>query len=362
MALPPTLTVMPLANSDAIMPAPMPLFANMVICVTGLPVVAVIIPMGITPPDPIMAVTEFAVQVPPGCSVAFTVMIWPLLIMPMLDIICPFIPWYCVLLPVATDIGMPCSVPMVKVPPDMPVTLPTTCIIPPCSGVALAFPVAVSADASNAGVKVIAPPEPVPTEVARFRSRFITMALLPTVSGLLNGILTVIGLEKTCCAGLCDDVMEVTVAEDNVTDIALYVPWGMDCIISGATVPRRCASSIVIGEEIVKGTLVPDVLVKLMALTVTAHSRTESEGVSPMFTSTAVDAAEGVVGEVVPVLELEPLPHPIVPAVANARVSNVQPAHFAIADRFMVLLPARLWRMLGHEKSTFANSLLRPHK
>ncbi len=165
------------------------------------------------------------------------------------------------------------------------------------------------------------------------------MALLPTVSGVLNGILTVIGVEKTCWTGLCDDVMEVMVAEDSVIDIALYVPCGMDCIMSGATVPRRCASSIVIGVAMVTGALVPDVLVKLIALMVTAHSRTESEGVSPMFTSTAVDAAVGVMGGVVPVLEVEPLPHPIVPAVAIARVSNVHPAHLAVADRFMVLLP-----------------------
>ena len=98
---------------------------------------------------------------------------------------------------------------------------------------------------------------------------------------------------------------------------------------------------MVMGEAMVTGTLAPDVLVKLMALMVTAHSRTESEGVSPMFTSTAVDAAGGVVGGVVPVLELEPPPHPIVPAVAIARVSNVHPAQLAVADRFMVLLRSK---------------------
>jgi len=167
------------------------------------------------------------------------------------------------------------------------------------------------------------------------------MALLPTVSEVLNGILTVIGVEKTCWTGLCDDVMEVTVAEDRVMDMALYVPWGMDCIMSGATVPRRCASSMVMGEAMVTGTLVPDVLVKLMALMVTAHSRTESEGVSPMFTSTAVDAAGGVTGGVVPVPEPEPLPHPTLPTVANARASNVHPAHLPVADRFMILLRAK---------------------
>jgi hypothetical protein len=96
--------------------------------------------------------------------------------------------------------------------------------------------------------------------------------------------------------------------------------------------------------------LVPDVLVKLIALTVTAHSSTESEGVSPMFTSTAVDAAGGVTGGVEPVLELEPLPHPIVPAVAIARVSNVYPAHLPVADCFMVFLPTNPLRNAGPSK------------
>lgn len=60
-----------------------------------------------------------------------------------------------------------------------------------------------------------------------------------------------------------------------------------------------------------------------------------------MFTSTAVDAAGGVVGGVEPVLELEPLPHPIVPAVAIARISNVHPAHLPVAVCVMIFLPGK---------------------
>jgi len=109
------------------------------------------------------------------------------------------------------------------------------------------------------------------------------------------------------------------------------------------------------GEAIGTDTLVPDVLVKLIALIVTAHSRTESEGVSPMFTSTAVDAAGPVVGGRTEWV-LEPLPHPIVPAVAIAKVSNVHPAHFPVADRFMIFSPcqtdAERWAMRNRRSPT----------
>lgn len=149
--------------------------------------------------------------------------------------------------------------------------------------------------------------------------------------------------------------MEVTVAEDRVMDTALYVPCGMDCIMSGATVPRRCASSMVMGEAMVRGTLAPDVLVKLMALMVTAHSSTESEGVSPIFTSTAVDEAGGVTGDVVP--EPEPPPHPIALAVVIARASNVHVVQLPAIDRFMVLLLINTYRIPGNEKIAFGQLL-----
>ena len=137
----------------------------------------------------------------------------------------------------------------------------------------------------------------------------------------------------------------MTVAEETVMDTELYVPCGMDCKTSGATVPRRCANSMVTATNTFTGefqagitdTLVPDVLVKLMSLMVTAHSRTESEGVSPIFTSTAVDEAGGVTGGV-PVPVPEPLPHPRLPTVANARASDVHPAQIPVIERSMVLL------------------------
>jgi hypothetical protein len=118
---------------------------------------------------------------------------------------------------------------------------------------------------------------------------------------------------------------------------------------------------MVMGEAMVTGMLAPDVLVKLMALMVTAHSRTESEGESPIFTSTAVDEAGGVTG-VVPVPEPEPLPHPTAPVVANARASNVHPIQVPVIDRFMAVLRFHTVRTLNDEKSTFVDSLHRLHK
>jgi hypothetical protein len=91
---------------------------------------------------------------------------------------------------------------------------------------------------------------------------------------------------------------------------------------------------MVIGEEMVTGTLVPDVLVKLMALIVTAHSSTPSAGESPMFTRTLVDW--GYVGGV-PLMGLEPLLHPTAPVMARVSASIALPIQVAVRDDFMVI-------------------------
>ena len=186
------------------MPEPMPLLANRVMPVTGLPVVAVMMPMGMAPPDPIMAVTELAIQVPLVWRVAFTLRIWLLLIMPMPVRVWPFMPMNCVPVPEVKLMEPPCNVPMVKVLPEVVETLPTICIMPPCSGVAVEVPEAIATDGLKVGVKVRAPPAADPTEAARLRSRFTTIALLPTVSGVVRGMLTVMGVEKTCWVGVAE--------------------------------------------------------------------------------------------------------------------------------------------------------------
>ena len=99
-------------------------------------------------------------------------------------------------------------------------------------------------------------------------------------------------------------------------------------MVRGATVPARWANSMVMGEEMGTVTVVPAELVKLMALMVTAHSSTESEGVSPMLIRTGVEEAGGGV-VVVPV---PPLLHPMMPAVTSARERNVEAAKRVLGD------------------------------
>ena len=108
-------------------------------------------------------------------------------------------------------------------------------------------------------------------------------------------------------------------------------------MVRGATVPARWASSMVMGEEMGTVTVVPAELVKLMALMVTAHSSTESEGVSPMLIRTAVEDAGGVV--VVPEPE-PPLLHPVMSA-RGERTRTVSAAKILFAGCGIVVLLGR---------------------
>jgi hypothetical protein len=71
---------------------------------------------------------------------------------------------------------------------------------------------------------------------------------------------------------------------------------------------------MVMGVEMGTVTVVPAVLVKLIALMVTANARTESEGVSPMLMRTAVE--EAGVGVMIP--EPAPLLHPMKAEIESA--------------------------------------------
>jgi hypothetical protein len=88
------------------------------------------------------------------------------------------------------------------------------------------------------------------------------------------------------------------------------------------------------GEEMGTVTVVPVVLVKLMALMVTAHCRTESEGVSPMLIRTAVEEAGGEM--MVPEPEPDPLLHPVMVMAASARERSVDPAKVALVEGCML--------------------------
>jgi hypothetical protein len=90
---------------------------------------------------------------------------------------------------------------------------------------------------------------------------------------------------------------------------------------------------MVIGEEMGTDTLVPDALVRPIALIVTAHSKTPSAGESPMFTRTLVDW--GCVGGV-PLMGLEPLLHPTAPVMARVSASIVFPTQVAVQEDFIV--------------------------
>jgi hypothetical protein len=114
----------------------------------------------------------------------------------------------------------PWRVPMVKVLPEVVETLPTICIMPPSSGVAVEVPETISTEGLKVGVKVSPPPAADPTEAARLRSRFTTIALLPTERGVVRGTVTVMGEAKTCWVGVLE-VMEETVAEERVIDMEL---------------------------------------------------------------------------------------------------------------------------------------------
>lgn len=105
-------------------------------------------------------------------------------------------------------------------------------------------------------------------------------------------------------------------------------------IVRGATVPARCASSMVMGEAMGTVTVVPTEFVKLMALMVTAASSTESEGVSPMLMRTAVVEGVGVGVGVVPE---PPLLHPVMPVVASVMERSVNAAKAAALECCMVI-------------------------
>jgi hypothetical protein len=92
---------------------------------------------------------------------------------------------------------------------------------------------------------------------------------------------------------------------------------------------------MVMGVEMGTVTMVPAVLVKLMALMVTANARTESEGVSPMLMRTAVEEGVGVGVGVVP--EPDPLLHPMRLEAASARERKVTTAKDVLAEVCMAV-------------------------
>jgi hypothetical protein len=87
---------------------------------------------------------------------------------------------------------------------------------------------------------------------------------------------------------------------------------------------------MVMGVAMGTVTVVPVELVRLMALMVTAHCRTESEGVSPMLMRTAVEDGAGVGAGVVP--EPDPLLHPARVEVASARERKVNAAKDVLVE------------------------------
>ncbi len=81
-------------------------------------------------------------------------------------------------------------------------------------------------------------------------------------------------------------------------------------------------------------TAVPAALVRLMALMVMAHSRTESEGESPMLMRTLVEAGVGVGVGVTPVPD--PLLQPVRGRAASERERSVAMAREVLVEGCML--------------------------
>ena len=162
------------------------------------------------------------------------------------------------------------------------------------------------------------------TELARSRSKPIAIGVVPTTIGVEKFTVALIGPEIVVCTTVfVVGFIYITVAEPSVIVALVYVPCGMETIASGCIVPIRCIISIGVAlDTALTLPLLPFSVIEVMFI---EKASIQSAGVSPMFTCTAVLAAELVL---VLVAALPPLPHAVnIPARAIERTTAIALRH-----------------------------------